>query len=504
MAKRIIETPSRSLQEYNILPGYIPVDLTYDKIDLKTPLTRYQTSKEAYAFSLNHPLITAAMQAVTGPNMAIAAAREGGLGVIYCSQTPEQEASMVRMAKQSKAGFVVAEAISPEAKIRHLLKRIRETGYTKFPVTTGGKINGELLGLITDNDFDEVLHINVTVAERMVDISQLSVAYDDEIQGDIKKANKRIREGHHSVLPIVNRSDNSLKHLVFRKDLIEHEKNVLETLDDEKRYRVGAALNTRDYRTRVPLLIEAGADLLFTDTSQGWADYQAEALDYIALEFPGVPFVAGNIVTADGFRFLVNKGAYAVKVGMGSGSICVTLEQIGVGRAQATAVMEVARARDAYFEETGIYIPIISDGGVEIPKDIVVALALGADTVMCGRFFAGCTESNTEINYKHKPAAKPYWGEGSERARNWRAARYDRLDYNQHEFEEGVEGWVEFVGPLKDYLAKSIQVMKDAIRKAGCRNIEELHQKATLELVSELAKKEGGVHGIIQSTGTTK
>ncbi|MFC1923812.1 IMP dehydrogenase [Chloroflexota bacterium] len=486
------------------MPGYIPADLTFDRIDLKTPLTRYQKSEQADALFLNLPLVTAAMQAVTGSKMAIAAAREGGLGAIYCSQTPEQEASMVKMAKQSKAGFVVAEAVSPEAKIKYLLGRIKETGYTKFPVTIGGKTDGELLGLITDNDYDEEMHINVTVAERMVSLSQLSVAYDDEIQGNIKKANLRIREGHHSVLPIVNRSDNSLKHLVFRKDLIEHEKNILETLDSEKRYRVGAALNTRDYRTRVPLLIDAGADVLLIDTSQGWTDYQSEVFGYIAREFPGIPFVAGNIVTADGFRFLVENGAYAVKVGMGSGSICTTLEHIGIGRAQATAVFEVVTARNAYFKETGIYIPVISDGGVEIPKDIVVALALGADAVMCGKFFAGCTESNTEINYKHKPPAKPYWGEGSERARTWRAARYDRLDSNQYDFEEGVEGWVDFVGPLKDYMGKSIQVMKDAIRKAGCRNIQELHQKATLELVSELAKKEGGVHGIMLSGGTTK
>lgn len=504
MAKRIIETPSRSLQEYNIIPGYVPAELTAAVIDMKTPLTRYEKGKQSDNLFLNFPFITAAMQAVTGSRMAIAAAREGGLGAIYCSQTPEQEAGMVRMAKQSKAGFVVAEAVSPDVKIKQLLRRIKETGYTKFPVTTGGKTDGQLLGLITDNDFDEDIHLNATVAERMVDLSQLSVAYDDEVQGDIKKANKKIREGHHSVLPIVNRSDHSLKHLVFRKDLKEHEKNFLETLDDEKRYRVGAAVNTRDYRTRVPLLIDAGADVLFIDTSQGWTDYQGQVLGYIANEFPGIPYIAGNIVTGEGFRFLAESGAYGVKVGMGSGSICVTLEQIGVGRAQATAVFEVAAARDAYFEETGIYVPIISDGGVEIPKDIVVALALGADAVMCGKFFAGCTESNTEINYKHKPLAKPYWGEGSERARKWRAARYDRPDSNQYDFEEGVEGWVEFVGPLKEYLGKSVQVMKDAIRKAGCRNIEDLHRKATLELVSELAKKEGGVHGIMQSAGASK
>lgn len=486
------------------MPGYVPADLSVDQIDLKAPLAKYRKDDQADTLFLNLPFITAAMQAVTGPKMAIAAAREGGLGAIYCSQTPEQEATMVKMAKQSKAGFVVAEAVAPEAKIRYLLGRIKKTGYTKFPVTVGGKTDGELLGLITDNDFDEEMHINSTVAERMVDRSQLSIAFEDEIQGDIKKANKKIREGHHSVLPIVSKGDNSLRHLVFRKDIMEHEKNYLETLDDEKRYRIGAALNTRDYRTRVPLLVDAGADLLLVDTSQGWTDFQAETIDYIVNEFPGIPFIAGNIVTAEGFRFLVDKGAHGVKVGMGSGSICVTLEQIGVGRAQATAVLEVATARDAYFKETGIYIPIISDGGVEIPKDIVVALALGADAVMCGRFFAGCTESNTEINYKHKPPAKPYWGEGSDKARNWRALRYERPDSNQYDFEEGVEGWVEFVGPLKEYLAKSIQVMKDAIRKAGCRNIEELHQNATLELVSELAKREGGVHGIIQSAGKTK
>jgi len=299
---------------------------------------------------------------------------------------------------------------------------------------------------------------------------------------------------HHGSLPILD--DNmSLLYVVFKKDVREHLANPLELVDFKKRLICGAAINTYDYEKRVQALNEAEADFLVIDTSHAFSDYVKICLNYIKKNFPSIPVIAGNIVTADAFEFLVKNGADAIKVGMGSGSICITQEQIRVGRGQAKAIADIANARDSYYQQTNQYIPIISDGGILTASDITVALALGADSVMVGRYVVGSEESNSERLTRHRlvdqrrisEIIKQYWGEGSNRARQWSQWRY-----GQSSFEEGIEIEVPYVGSLKEYLKPSLAMIKDGIRKAGCRNIQELHRNSTLEVISPLSLSVSG------------
>jgi len=257
-----------------------------------------------------------------------------------------------------------------------------------------------------------------------------------------------------------------------------------------------AAVNTHDFERRVPCLVDAGADALAIDASDGYSVYQERTIAWILERFPHVPVVGGNIVTAEGFRFLAEAGARAVKVGMGSGSICITQEQKGTGRGLATAIIEVAQERDEYCTRTGKYLPLIADGGLGDARDVVTALALGADYVMMGRFLARTEESpNAKVQVGNR-VMKPYWGEGSARAREWHSARY-----HQAAFPEGVEGFVEYAGPLKDNLDTLLAKVRAAMSSCGCANIIELHEKAEVELVSALSIREGQVHDVFTVGG---
>ncbi|MBI5060715.1 MAG: IMP dehydrogenase [Candidatus Aenigmarchaeota archaeon] len=512
MALRINEKPSRSISEYSLaefllLPGYTPQSSPRD-VDLSTPLTKYHGDSEHII--LKRPVLSAAMQAVTGPRMAIEMAKLGGMGVIYSSQEPAQEAGMIEEVKKYKAGFVDPYTIHPEMILSDVHEITKDRGFSTFPVVKDGK----LVGYITDKDYYVNWHGGLPASDRMkrFDLnrarSEVAFAFVDEIGGDLHKANDLLIENKHGSLPIVDR-DGTLRYVVFRKDIDEHLENPFEMLDSEKRYMVGAAINTQDYEKRVPLLIEAGVDVLFIDASQGYSEFEKKTLEYVlrntsdterALrwvfrEFPGVPVIGGNIVTKEGFRFLVENGAYGVKVGMGPGSICTTQEQIGVGRGQATAIIEVSAERGKYFEETGIYIPITSDGGIRSAKDNTITIALNADSNMLGGYIAGCDESPTPVYSRiidgQEVRVKPYWGEGSDRARKFREGRYQQAG-----FEEGVEGWVPYTGPLKNYLDVTFAKITEGMRKAGCMSIQELHENSVLEVRSDGAMQEGNVHDV--------
>src|SRR3989344_5735435 len=491
----IRKEPSRSVSEFSIrdlavLPAFIPKDLTHDKIELSTAITKYSRNSEA-KIKLSRFLISADMQAVTGPEMAIGMAREGCLGVIFCSQSIESQAEMVKKVKRYKAGFVSPEVISPESSLEFLIQRMQETGYSKFFVTEDGEPHGKFIGLITDNDFDPDVHLGMKVRDRLISPKEMYIAYDDEIGYDISRAIKKIAESHYPTMPILFR-DGRLRDVVFRKDIKQLKINPFESLDSRKRYLVGASINTHDYKERVPALVGAGADILFISTSHGYTDFVKETLEYIKNNFD-VPIVGGNIVTKEGFEFLVSNGADAVKVGMGIGSICITTEKIGMGRGQASALIEITEARNEYFKKTGVYIPIIADGGIRTPKDMIVALALGADAIMAGRYVVGTDASPNPVDYKRTPPSKPYWGEGSNRAREWMKRRYYHSD-----FEEGVEGWVDYIGPLKPYLHQTFIIVKDGMRKSGSTSINELQQKSILEILSDKALKEAGVDIVIE------
>jgi IMP dehydrogenase len=469
--------------EFRLLPCLTTRKSSIDDISLKTPLA-YDHESGAHV-TINIPLAASAMQSVSGDRMAIELAKMGGTAFIYCSQSIESQARMIANVKKHKAGFVEPRTVDPALKIGELIELSNKTGYSAFPVV--GK-DGVFLGLITRHDFDPRGHTDLAVAERIMPKEDLEVGVEIT---DLKAANSLLVESHQPILPIVD-GEGKLCHLVFRKDIQDHLDNPLQLVDEAKRLLASAAINTHDYKDRAPALIEAGVDVLAVDSSDGFSIYQKETLEWVRSEYPQVPVIGGNVITGEGFDFLVESGACGVKVGMGGGSICITQEQKGTGRGLATAIMDVVRARDTYSEETGVHIPIIADGGIINAKDIVIALALGADSVMMGRFFARMDESPTEKVVIDNRVMKPYWGEGSRRAREWRSIRYSHTS-----FVEGVEGLVEYAGKLRDNLDETLNKIRAAMSSAGVASIEELHDGAELELISALSIREGQVHDII-------
>ena len=491
MAREIITNPSRALSEYVILPGYISKTMYPKDVDMSAPLTAYTDGKEPKII-LKRSVLSAAMQSVTGPKLAVALAQQGGMGVIYCSQPIDTQACMIRDVKRNKGGFVSPEVFSPESRICNVIKRRNDRGYSTFPVTEDGTPSGRLLGLLTKNDFDDEYHHEMTVRERMIPIESLYTVREHEVKNDLKTADRMLRESHHGSLIVVD-DKGCLRSMVFKKDIRQHMDNPHELVDSSKCYMVGAAINTIDFTERVPELMKEGPDVLFTDTSQGFTDYMKRAVKYVKENYD-VPVIGGNIVTKEGFKFLADIGVDGMKVGMGPGSICITIEQIGVGRGQGTAIKEVCEARDELHEKTGRYIPVIADGGVVVAKDITVAYALGADNVMMGRYFIGCDESNSPIvpgRRHNNRSVKLYWGEGSEKAKAWREGRYDHSD-----FPEGVVSEIDLIGPLKIHMEETLSKVTDGMRKAGCMSIQDLHKKSTLQVHSVLSVREAGAHDV--------
>ncbi|MCL1810560.1 MAG: IMP dehydrogenase, partial [Clostridiales bacterium] len=296
-------------------------------------------------------------------------------------------------------------------------------------------------------------------------------------------------------LPVIA-NNGCLMHMVFRKDYDSHKENPLELLDAQKKYIVGAGVNTHDFTERMPALIDAGADIFCIDSSEGFSEWQRETIEFVRREYgEEVKIGAGNVVDAAGFLYLANMGADFVKVGIGGGSICITREQKGIGRGQASAVIEVAKARDEYFEETGTYIPICSDGGIVYDYHMTLALAMGADFLMLGRYFARFDESPSSKLTINGTYVKEYWGEGSNRARNWQ--RYDIGGDNRLSFEEGVDSYVPYAGGLKDNVTLSLNKVKSTMCNCGVLNIRDLQKDAKLTLVSATSIVEGGAHDVI-------
>lgn len=482
MPKEIYFEPSRTLMEFRLLPGLTTEEAKIENISLRTPLVYSENNQQKYY--LNTPIVAAAMQSVSGVDMAIELAKLGGTAFIYSSQTIKQQAQMASGIKNYKAGFVEPETVKPETSIVELYELSRKKGFSTFPVVDSTEA---LLGVITKNDYDVKLHENLKVHNRMIERKNLIVGINIE---DVKEANALLMESHQSALPIVD-DKNKLRYLVFRKDIRNHLDNPLEVVDEEKRLLAAAAVNTHDYEERVPALVDAGVDILAVDSSDGHSVFQQKTLRWIKEHYSDLPVIGGNIITGQGFDYLVEAGARAVKVGMGGGSICITQEQKGTGRGLATAIIEVTEARDKYYQKSGRYIPIIADGGIVNAKDVTISLALGADYVMMGRYFARMDEAPTSKVTIHNQIMKPYWGEGAPRAREWKEARYYQM-----EFAEGVEGFVQYAGKLRDNLPEALSKIKASMSSCGSANIEEFHKKAKLEIVSALSIREGQVHDI--------
>ena len=491
MAKYYNE-PSRTFNEYLLIPGYTSSDCIPANVSLRTPLVKFKKGEEP-KYSLNIPLVSAIMQSVSNDTLAIALAKEGGMSFIYGSQSIEDEAAMVARVKSYKAGFVVSDSyLSPESTLQEVLELVEKTGHSTIAVTDDGTANGKLVGIVTSRDYRVSRMSNdLQVGKFMTPFEKLITAPEHT---SLKEANDIIWEHKLNSLPIIN-DKQQLLYLVFRKDYATHKENPLEILDSQKRYMVGAGINTLDYEKRVPALVDAGADVLCIDSSEGYSVWQKQTIDFIREKYGDrVKVGAGNVVDRDGFFFLAEAGADFIKIGIGGGSICITREQKGIGRGQATAVIEVAAARDEYYAKTGIYIPICSDGGIVHDYHMTLALAMGADFIMLGRYFARFDESPTPKLNINGTYVKEYWGEGSNRARNWQ--RYDLGGKSKLSFEEGVDSYVVYAGSLHDNVEKSLYKVKSTMCNCGVTNIPDLQKNAKLTLVSSTSIIEGGYHDV--------
>lgn len=487
------EEPCHTFNEYLLVPGYSSAECTPDNVSLKTPITKFKKGEEP-AITMNIPMTSAIMQSVSNDTLAVALAKEGGISFIYGSQTIEQETAMVAKVKAYKAGFVTSDSnIKPDQTLADILELKQQTGHSTVAVTDDGTGTGKLLGVVSSRDYRvSRMSVDTKVSTFMTPIEKVIYAKKG---ATLSECNDIIWANKLNSLPVVDK-DGRLCYFVFRKDYSEHKENVSELLDPQKRYVVGAGINTRDYETRVPALLAAGADILCIDSSEGYSEWQKRTIAWIRGQYGDkVKVGAGNVVDGDGFRFLAECGADFVKIGIGGGSICITRETKGIGRGQATAVIEVAKERDKYYKETGIYVPICSDGGIVYDHHVTLALAMGADFVMLGRYFSRFDESPTNKVNINGQYMKEYWGEGSNRARNWQ--RYDLGGAKKLSFEEGVDSYVPYAGSLHDNVQTTLNKVRSTMCNCGALTIAELQQKAKLTLVSSTSIVEGGAHDVL-------
>lgn len=478
----VIEENSRTFGEYLLLPNHSSIDNRPDNVTLTAPVTKFKKGESA-KISLNIPFVSAVMQAVSNDTLAVSLARAGGMSFIYHSQPIQEQAEMIRKTKSFRAGFVLSDSnLKPSATIADAINLSERTGHSHIAITSDGTANGTFLGILSKRDIplDFTSSYECPVSDFMTSKSELNTGLSSI---SLEEAQKIIWEKKIDCLPILA-TDDRLQSLVFRRDFVELKSRPTELVDTENRLYVGAGINTRDYRERIPALKEAGADVFVIDSSDGHSDWQANVIKFAKERFgPDIKIGAGNIVDSEGFKFLVNQGADFIKVGIGGGSICITREQKGLGRGSASALMEVAKTRDEYFQTTGEYIPICVDGGVSSEHHMCVALALGADFIMMGRYFARFDESPGKlVNIKNRPM-KEYWAEGSNRAANW--ARYDLGGESSLHFEEGVDGFVPYAGPLEKSLKISCDKIKSTMCNLGSNSLAELKVKARLVTISQ-------------------
>ncbi|GIE88948.1 IMP dehydrogenase [Actinoplanes regularis] len=476
---RILPEISRTFGEYLLVPNLTDETCTPDNVDLSTPLVRHPVGEES-PIRIATPLVSAIMGAVSSPQLAIALAQVGGISFVHQNQPIDEQAAMVSAVKKHKAGFRHNDVnIKPTATLGEADALLRSTGRAVAVVTDDGTPPGAFLGLITAQDFNFHRHrVDDSVESRMRRGAELVTGTPGM---SLSTANELLWDSRQDVLPIVG-ADGRVTALVQRRDYELHKQFSYESVDDHKQFRVGAGVNTRDYRERIPALVEAGADVLCLDSSDGYSVWQREVLEFVRKEYgDAVRIGAGNVVDARGFEYLADAGADFVKVGIGGGSICITRDQKGIGRGQASALAEIVAARDAYTQRTGMYVPLCSDGGVLHDSHMAIAFAFGADFLMLGRYFARFTESPAPLVKIRGQALKEYWGEGSARARN--VARYGQG--TELHFEEGVDGYVPYAGSLYDNVKVTLAKLRSTMISCGSTTLRRFHDTATLVQVSQ-------------------
>ncbi|MFF3019143.1 IMP dehydrogenase [Streptomyces sp. NPDC057939] len=482
---KILPETSRTLSEYLLIPGLTTADCTPDNVDLGAALVRHRVGEEP-GVRIATPMVSAIMQAVSSPKLAVALAQVGGLSFIHQNQPVDEQAADVRAVKRHKAGFRTGEVTAaPDTPLGEVARQLAETEQGVAVVTKSGEPDGEFLGIIGLDDFHLERHgADETVGNRMRERAGLVTA---TASVSLSEANELIWQHHVDVLPVVE--DDRVVSLVLKSDYQAHKTYHRASVDAEKRLRVGAGINSRDYKDRIPALVEAGADVLCLDSSDGYSEFQRRTLEFAREQYGDEVFVgAGNVVDGRAFRYLADAGAAFVKVGIGGGAICTTRAQKGIGRGQASALIDVVEARDAYARETGVYVPLCCDGGLLNDSHMAMALAMGADFIMLGRYFARLDESASRKLQIGGQWYKEYWGEGSRRAQN--AARYGQG--GRMVFEEGVDGYVPYAGSLYDNVERTRTKLISTMISCGSTNVRDFHRDAVLVAVSAESFKQTG------------
>uniref|UniRef100_A0A7C5Z5I8 Inosine-5'-monophosphate dehydrogenase n=1 Tax=Caldicellulosiruptor owensensis TaxID=55205 RepID=A0A7C5Z5I8_9FIRM len=444
-------------------------------VDVSTYLTK--------TIKLNIPLMSAGMDTVTESRMAIAIAREGGIGVIHKNMTVEEQASEVDKVKRSEHGVIVDPFyLSPENRIYEAMELMAKYRISGVPIT----INGKLVGIITNRDIRFETDYSKPIKEVMTSSNLITAK-----EGITLEEAKEIMKKHKiEKLPIID-DEGNLKGLITIKDIEKAVKYPNAAKDSKGRLLCAAAVGvSKDTDERVDALVKAQVDVIVVDTAHGHSKGVIETVKRIKSRYPHIQVIAGNIATAEAARDLIEAGADCVKVGIGPGSICTTRVVAGIGVPQITAIMDVAKVAKEYG------IPVIADGGIRYSGDITKALAAGADVVMIGSLFAGCEESPGECEIYQGRRFKVYRGMGSLSA--MKAGSKDR--YFQEDASklvpEGVEGRVPYKGPLEDTVFQLIGGLKSGMGYCGARTIKELQEKAKFVRVTQAGVRESHPHDI--------